>query len=233
MYQPLAVRVVKSQGHLPGDLAGIGHRQPPAAADQGRQVPAFHVFHYQEAKTGVLAGVGRGDQVDVVQAAYGLDFARKSLQGLTVGGPIGPQHLQRHQPLQSPVPGLVDHAHAAPTQLLNDLIIAQERRHYQGHRSLAGVGRSAPHEAAANGRGVGWETLQIIFHHRLLARDLAVPDLDCQQFAKQIFAHIDFALHQKILDSRSFARLQLRFELVAKRIDALGASGARRQRRPR
>ena len=75
MNEPLPVRVIKTQGHLPGDFAGIGQRQPSATADQGRQVLAFHIFHHEKAEAGILPGVRRADQVGVVQAAYGFDLA--------------------------------------------------------------------------------------------------------------------------------------------------------------
>ena len=75
MHEPLPVRVLQSQGRLPGDLAGIGRRQPSATPNQGRQVPAFHIFHHQEAEAGILPRVGGVDQVGMVQSAQGLDLA--------------------------------------------------------------------------------------------------------------------------------------------------------------
>ena len=85
------------------------------------------------------------------------------------------------------MPGLVDHAHAAPTQFLEDLVIAQHRRHFRRRgRILASAGCGGACEDAANGR-VGREAVKIVFQDRFLARSPAVPDLDCQELAEQFF----------------------------------------------
>ena len=68
------------------------------------------------------------------------------------------------------MPGLIDHAHAAPPQFLKDFVISQYRRHFRsGDRLFASVEQNTPHEDAANGRGGGGKAVQVIFQYRLLA----------------------------------------------------------------
>ena len=66
--------------------------------------------------------VNRAD-VGVIQSGSGLGFASKAFQRLVVFRKFLGQELERDKPMELGVLGLIDHAHAAATELLHDPIL--------------------------------------------------------------------------------------------------------------
>jgi hypothetical protein len=51
-------------------------------------------------------------------------LVEEALDDALVLGPLGEQHLERHRPADHGVLGAVDHAHAALTEQIGDLVVA-------------------------------------------------------------------------------------------------------------
>jgi hypothetical protein len=67
----------------------------------------------------------------MVQRRGGARFPLEALQRLAIAGELGGQKLQGELPAQLGVFGLVDHAHAAASELLEDAVV---RNGLAGHR---------------------------------------------------------------------------------------------------
>jgi hypothetical protein len=78
-----------------------------------------------------LADVVNLDDVGVLQAGDRRGLGAKAGQALRAGLGPGQHHLQRHGAIEAELPGLVDHAHAAASQLPQDLV-ARHRRPVAG-----------------------------------------------------------------------------------------------------
>ena len=76
------------------------------------------------------------------RASSSSRLKRRSMSGRRrrIRGRLGPDHLERDGDAELLIPGLVDGAHAAHAEQLDDVIARAERL---AHRERAGIGRAA------------------------------------------------------------------------------------------
>ena len=74
-------------------------------------------LHAEVALAVVLADLVDRDDAGVVEQRDGLGLVLKPTQLGVVGQEPGLHHLESDRPVETDLPGLVDHAHAAPPQL--------------------------------------------------------------------------------------------------------------------
>jgi hypothetical protein len=116
---------LQAQRRLVDDRAGVGHAETAETVDDFAQVEPLGIFHHQDRGAFDVAGVQRLHDVGMADAADGLHFPLEAGPGLGVGGPLLGQDLDGHDLVEPGLPGLVDRTHAAFTQLLQKLILAQ------------------------------------------------------------------------------------------------------------
>ena len=127
MHQAVLVDILQPKRRLAGHLAGIAYRHGAEAADDLRQVEPLDVFHHEHRRAVDLPGVVGADDVVMVQLADGLHLAFEAGDRPRVLRAARRKHLERDHPIELGVQGLVDRAHAAVAQLLDQLILAKDR----------------------------------------------------------------------------------------------------------
>ena len=80
-------------------------------------------LHGDERLAVLLANVVDGADVGVIQRGCGLGFALETGEGLRVTGNFLGQKLEGNKTVQPGVLGLVDHAHTAAAQLLDNAVV--------------------------------------------------------------------------------------------------------------
>ena len=75
--------------------------------------------------TVLLADVVDGADVGMVQRGSGARLALKAAEGLRVARDVVREELQRHETMEADVLGLVDDAHPAGAQLLEDAVVGE------------------------------------------------------------------------------------------------------------
>ena len=118
--------VMQPGGSLADDLTGQADRDRIALADELVEVGPVDVFHDQIMPALDLVGVEGGDDVGVMQLGGGANLALEHLHGLGRLHELRRQHLDGHDALHRHVHGLVDPAHAALPQLVENLVLAQK-----------------------------------------------------------------------------------------------------------
>ena len=98
------------------------HRPVRQLPGQGRPLD---VLHREERLAVALADLEDRDDVGMGQPCRGLRLEAEPLDVL--GGRLGPaeQPLERHDPPARDLPGPRDHAHPAPAELLEQLVVAE------------------------------------------------------------------------------------------------------------
>ena len=126
-------------GQRVGDLDGVVHRLGGAQALRRNQFPhclALDALHDDEVHPVAGADVVDGDDVRVVQRAGRLGFLNEALFAGGISDLVGGQDLDRHRAVQVGVVGLVNHTHAAFTELRYDPVVVErpadheEQPHY-------------------------------------------------------------------------------------------------------
>ncbi len=92
---------------------------------------AFHEFHRDERLAGIrsarwkrhLADFIDGANVGMVQGGRGLCLTVEAVQSLCVCRERVRKELERNEPVQAGVLGLVDNSHPAATHLLDDAVV--------------------------------------------------------------------------------------------------------------
>ena len=116
--------------HGPGERR---HQLGRRAAGLGRpleavgEAPPFEQLERDEGAAVGLAEVVDLDDVGMAEPGDGLGLDQEPLAMLGVGVLAVADHLQRDDPVQRAVPGLVDDAHAAAAQLGQDLELGESR----------------------------------------------------------------------------------------------------------
>ena len=171
MDHPLGVGGVQGEADLLQDQGGVLHRQRAALPDEGREVLALDELHRDELDALGQAEVVDPDHVAVGDLAGEDDLLLEARQHLLVGLELGPDHLQRHVPLELEVARLVDRAHAADADPLLDPVAAAEHgaavedaRLTAGRRRRGRVGRAVGRRLAVHSihrrQGVGGPVFQ-------------------------------------------------------------------------
>jgi hypothetical protein len=75
-----------------------------------------------------LADAEDGDDIRVVQPRRGPGFEAEPLEMGPIRRARGPEYLERHMAAEGLLHGLIDDAHAAPADLVEDPIIAEPAR---------------------------------------------------------------------------------------------------------
>ena len=97
----------------------------PLGASQLVEGLALDVLHHDEVRAVLGADVVDGDDVGMVQSAGGLGLLHEALLAAGVGDLVGGQDLDRHGAIQMGVACLVDHTHAAFTELRFDPVVVE------------------------------------------------------------------------------------------------------------
>jgi hypothetical protein len=154
MHHAARMRVGQGVGNPAHELGSLHRRRPPAAGEGLAQVAAAQAFHRDVDAVGRQAGVVHGDDVRVAEAG---DGARLVEEQAVERQPLGRhqvelQGLDGHRARQQRVPGLVDIAQPALTELALERIAADVlqrgragqvvTRRRLGHRRQ-GVGQAA------------------------------------------------------------------------------------------
>ncbi len=96
----------------------------PLAVDHAAQRAAFQILHRNVGRViGFADFINRAD-IGMIQGRSSAGLAQQSFAACFVGGQGGVEKLQRHIPAQNLVFGAVHFSHAASTELLEDLIVA-------------------------------------------------------------------------------------------------------------
>src|SRR5581483_3581719 len=77
------------------------------------------------------------DNVGMLQTGDSFSLAAKTLDDLAAGMAAGENHLERHQAIEAELPRLVDHAHAAAAQFLENLVTRDDAPAGAGRRTAA------------------------------------------------------------------------------------------------
>jgi hypothetical protein len=83
-----------------------------------------------------------GDYIGMGEATRNLGLAHETPHRLAVGRETCRQHLHCDLPVHGALPGLVDDSHAAPADLTQELIIAEDTQGVLRFRAIAGIDES-------------------------------------------------------------------------------------------
>ena len=123
MNNALGMRGVESVGNLRLQARATVSFSTGLPADVVLQGHAVQKFHGDECLAVLLANVVDGADVGMVQRGRGLGFALKTSECLRVAGNFLGQELEGNEAMQPRVLSLVDHAHPAATELLDDAVM--------------------------------------------------------------------------------------------------------------
>jgi len=84
---------------------------------------AIKELHGDKGAALVLADVVDGADVGMIQCRGGLRFALKAGKRLRIAGNLFGQEFQGHESVQAGIFGLINDAHAAATELLDDAVM--------------------------------------------------------------------------------------------------------------
>jgi hypothetical protein len=158
MDEPAFMGVLKSQGGLANEVAGLGYRRWALLPNQLREVDTLDVFHDEEVVAVDFAGVERMDDVGMRQLGGGVDFAVESANGVRVAQPFLADELQGDNLAELPVARLEDLPHAAFAQPLQNDVGTQDQVLAVPQEELVGLIRGEPtplHELPGQGFRVG------------------------------------------------------------------------------
>ena len=135
------VRVVDRPRHL-GHQRGDGPRVALQPADVSRQVAALDQPHAEERLVVDLADLVDRHDVRVVELRHRLGLGAEPPQLGEARQRRVADQLQRHEPPEVDLPRPVDDPHPAPSDLVDQLVFAEEpRRPRGGRRGRLGLGR--------------------------------------------------------------------------------------------
>ena len=119
-----AMRVVDGAG----DFLHITRRLPRSQgvlAREVRQALARDKVHRVEVLAVHLADLVDGHDVGVIKLGGGTGLDMEAADFVRAREPLAPDHLQRHDAVERPLPRLEDHAHAAARDLAEQFVIAK------------------------------------------------------------------------------------------------------------
>ncbi len=124
-----AARPLERVGQGTRDRERVALRQRAVQREVLAQRQALDVLRHHEGEAVALPGIQRAQDVGVVEAGQQLGFALQALDLRRVRRQVLVQHLDRHDALQAHVQRLVDGAHGAAPELLEqpvalDLVLA-------------------------------------------------------------------------------------------------------------
>ena len=167
VHDPLVVRLGEGVADLGEEGGGARPGQGAAAPQEGRQVLASQVLHHHVQRAFGFAEVEHLDGVRVGEERHGLGLPLEAPDDVAVGDQGGVQHLEGGDLAHDHVLDLVDHAHAASADPVEDAVAGADDAAEHGVRSCAPWGgrdlrgdREGLGLIGLGGRG-GAETLQV------------------------------------------------------------------------
>ena len=120
-----------------------------ALADPLVETASVDQLQREERQAVVLAGLVDLDDIGMRELGDGLGLGAESRQAHGTHVHPGEDHLQGDHALQTPVPGLVDHAHAAAPEFLQDVVTRHGHVPYRRgacpDRAVRAVAHGGPH----------------------------------------------------------------------------------------
>ena len=151
------VRVAQRVRHLAGDLQRVVQRQLTLAPEPIPEGLALHVGHRVPELAGRFTGIEHRQDVRVLQAGGGPDFALEAFWAER-GSQLGMKHLQGDRAVVLEVVGEVHRGHAAPAQLALEPVAVSQGRSGAARGGLPRghlPRRTCVHQAYRCGRGGG------------------------------------------------------------------------------
>jgi len=142
------VRVLQPEGGAAHQFARVVGAERPDRVTQPRERDALDQFHNQKVNAVGRAGVGRADDVRVVEPPDHFHFELEPLDRVRVAGGVREQHLHRDGLLEVEVLGPVHGAHAAAPEARAEAVRAELNRRRGVRRARAGrAARRVAHAA--------------------------------------------------------------------------------------
>ncbi len=157
MDDPLLVGGVDGPGERARQPGRVGERLWPAA-QPGGEVAALDQFHGEEGQVALEADLEDLDDVGVLQPGDDAGLADEAVEPLLPAEQAFLQRLQRHQPVEGDLAGLVHDAHAAAPQLVQHLVAGEggpvgvAGGRWRGRRARGGQRASPERPGVADGR---------------------------------------------------------------------------------
>ncbi len=98
------------------------------------QIHAIHELHEQVVKPARLPEIVDRDDVRMIERRERLGLVRETFGKLRIGHPLRREQLQRDQAAQRLLPRLIDHAHPAAPEKLDDFELRKMRRDFLRRR---------------------------------------------------------------------------------------------------
>ena len=114
--------------HGLGRLDQEGHGGPRIVRERGEplaEVGPLDQLHAEVALAVVVADLVNRDDAGMIQQCHSLGLVLEPTQLPLVGQHACLDHLERDGPVEAELPGLVDHAHAAPAKLFLNLVVTE------------------------------------------------------------------------------------------------------------
>ncbi len=124
MNHPVLVGILHAHRDLLDQAGGPPGGQGALGQFMG-QAPAFDETHREVVLSFMLADLVDRHDPGMIQAGGRLGFRVESPDLDIVGELTGKDHLERDGPVEAHLPGMEDHAHAAPGDLAQDLVVAE------------------------------------------------------------------------------------------------------------
>src|SRR5258708_39692484 len=163
-----------------GDVGGDAQKNVHLARTRRNAVPQCHAvqkLHGDERFAVLVVNfIDRAD-IRVIESRGGLGFALKSAEGLRVFGYVVGEELESHKAIEFYILSLVDHAHAAAAEFLDNAVVRDDLADHQkmlGFRVASSYGRGI-RESTKGGCGTSMSDLE-----HLPCAGLAVPRLFCR-----------------------------------------------------
>ncbi len=140
VHHPPLMGAGEAGGDLGGHLDRLGHRQGAAVQPAAQRLPLVEGHGDEQRAVLGLADLVDGADVGMVDLRSGPCLAQEPPLLLLGGAALAGEELQRHQAAELQVAGLVDHAHAAAAEALQDLIVRDGAADHGGGLCSANVG---------------------------------------------------------------------------------------------
>ncbi len=126
MDHPAVMGVFDRHGDLAGQTGGLLWRQRPAGQPLGQAIP-FDEAHRVVMTALVLAELENRHDARMLQLGGGRGLGVEAFDVLRAGETAAEDHLQGHHAVEPDLAGLEDDAHAAASDLLDQLVVAEQR----------------------------------------------------------------------------------------------------------
>src|SRR5262249_17480268 len=100
---------------------------------------AVEIFHHDKRPSFVLADIVNGADLRMIQGRSSSRLDSKSLERLRIFSIPLRQNLHRHWPAQPDILALVDHAHAASAEMLENPVVRNRLTDHPGNPNKSGL----------------------------------------------------------------------------------------------